>query len=301
MTDIPDIHAPAFEASHKIQPAMSSELPGLPKGDTTTPYCSGVKKPFSFPIASAVISEGYTAVSCQQCTRNIGHTEIAPETVFWGRGPSAKLTPRRQNVEPKVVLRKRRRKLLGHMRHASLTRAIGKMRHRDPVEATDRARNHRLAALCHIALLVARLQQRQEGHDAKVHGAHIDGEGDVELVGLHAPQLRVQVGEAEVRLPQLRVAEGRPGDAGVGDEQVDVARLAGDVGDDALEVGFGGGVALDGDDVAVFLSPGDACLSMAQLGLLGRKAFSLARATGTGAGVPLLLWRPSRAPPSGDR
>ena len=45
-----------------------------------------------------------------------------------------------------------------------------------PVEAPDAARGNHLALLRHVALVVARIEQFEERHDAEEDGGGVDGE-----------------------------------------------------------------------------------------------------------------------------
>lgn len=151
---------------------------------------------------------------------------------------------------------KRRRHLLPHMRNRSLARTIRKVRERHAMEPPNGAGNNHLAALLDVLLRIARLEQRQERRDRVVHAADVDVEGVVEGGRVRVPHLLLQRRELHPRAKDLRPAELRPADARVGDEQVDVADLGGDVCHEPGEVFLGGGVALQGDDVAVLLRVG---------------------------------------------
>lgn len=123
------------------------------------------------------------------------------------------------------------------------------MRHGDAAVRADGAGDDDLAALSHVGPLVAGHQQRQERRDAEVDGADVDAKCLIKGLGTDAPEL----------LLVLRERGGGRGlrngarDAGVGDEEVDVARLLGDVRHDALQVLLGACVTLERDDVAEFL------------------------------------------------
>lgn len=61
----PDSRAPAFEASHRMQPAISSVFPALPSGEIRSTYSSGVSCSDDLKILP-VISDGYTATLSAQ-------------------------------------------------------------------------------------------------------------------------------------------------------------------------------------------------------------------------------------------
>ena len=159
------------------------------------------------------------------------------------------LTARRDNVEPDPVPRKRRRHLLGHVRHGGLAGRVRKVRHGDAAVGADGAGDDHLAALGHAGPVVARRQQRQEGRDAEVHGADVDAEGLVERRRVDVPELLLVLRE---RGGGRRLRDGAR-DARVGDQEVDVPRLLGDLRDYAFQVRLGACVALQGDDISVLL------------------------------------------------
>lgn len=140
----PDSHAPALEASQRMQPAMSSTFPALPNGEMRSAYSSGESCSEDFTIPS-VISEGYTAI----LSANYRFNTLLVVRI---------LTARRDNVEPNHMLRECRRHLLRHLRDSGLAGRVGKMRHGDAAVRPDGARDDDLAALGQVALLVSRGQ-----------------------------------------------------------------------------------------------------------------------------------------------
>lgn len=126
------------------------------------------------------------------------------------------------------------------------------MRHGDTAVRPDGAGDDDLAALDHVALLVARGQQRQKGRDAEVDGADINTEGLVEGLRADIPEVLLVFRERS----GCRGSCDGACDACVGDQEVDVAYIFGDLRDDAFQVLLGACVALDRNDVAVLLPCG---------------------------------------------
>lgn len=181
-----------------MQPAISSALPGLPSGDTRVTKSSGVSCSVDLTIP-AVISDGYTASQSAQSSSIQGKL----------------LTSRRDNVESNLIPRQRSCKLFRHMRHAGLTSRVREMRQRHTTECPDRTGDDGLATLDHIALFVSGVQERQEGCDAEVDGAHVVAEGAVEFRGIGGPEVFLEIGERGAG----GAVDGRwTGDAGVGDQ-----------------------------------------------------------------------------------
>lgn len=250
---MPVSHAPAFDARNRITPAISSIAPALPNGDISWPVFSGPRAAFSCVRWGPVISDGYTTQHCQHRTHST-RGERRPSGEHRIRSHQTTLTSGRNDIEPNIVLCKHRRKLLRHVRRAGLARAVRKVRQRRTAEAARGARDDGLAALRDVLRGVAGGEQRQEGDDAEVDGADVDVERRVEGGRVRVPQRALQVGQGGGGRDGGGRGELGPADAGVGDEEVDVARLFGDVRDDAFQVGLGGCVALEWDDVAEFLT-----------------------------------------------
>lgn len=123
------------------------------------------------------------------------------------------------------------------------------MRHGNAAVRPDGAGDDDLAALGQVALLVARGQQRQEGRDTEVDGADINTEGLVEGLRADVPELLLVFREWR----GSRGLDDGARDAGIGNQEVDVAHLSGDLRDDAFQVLLGTCVPLNRNDVAVFL------------------------------------------------
>lgn len=124
------------------------------------------------------------------------------------------------------------------------------MRHGNAAVRPDRAGDDDLAALGQVALLVARGQQRQESRDAEVDGANINTEGLVEGLRADVPELLLVFRE---RRGGRGLYDGAR-DAGIGNQEVDVAHLSGDLSYYAFQVLLGTCVPLNRNDVSVFLS-----------------------------------------------
>jgi hypothetical protein len=114
------------------------------------------------------------------------------------------------------------------------------------VHASDGACNNDLRRLLYVSLLVAAVQQGQEGHGGVPHGGRVDGKrvhvgvkGDVEI--LLRPVLQGRLG-----LERLDLG---PSDARVAHEQVEVAGVLLDGLGGGPELVLGRHVALQGDHV----------------------------------------------------
>jgi hypothetical protein len=134
-------------------------------------------------------------------------------------------------VEANLVLGKRSRKLLGHVRHGGLARRVRIMRKGNTAKCSNRARDDHLTALCHIALLVASIQQGQKGGEAEIGTADVDIHDLLEGIGISVPEVLLNIGEG---LLGGHLNRGRARDASIRDEQVDVSCLLSDLGYDAL-------------------------------------------------------------------
>ena len=85
-------------------------------------------------------------------------------------------TPGSNHVGSDPVRCEIRRHLLHQMRRCGLALAVREARFCPPVEATDAACGNHLAFLLQVALVVARVEEFQEGDDAEEDGGGVDGE-----------------------------------------------------------------------------------------------------------------------------
>lgn len=146
------------------------------------------------------------------------------------------------------------------MQHRRLAPRIPRRARRIATKRRNAARHHHLALHArHRApldarpseppahgLLVALVQQLQEREQRKVRARDVDVERLGHLVHRRLDEeLLAELSERQGRVPPVG---GRADDARVGDDEVEEARVRGDVVDGGLERGLGGHVALEGDE-----------------------------------------------------
>ena len=106
------------------------------------------------------------------------------------------------------------------MVRCGLALAVRVARPRPPVEATDAACGNHLALLLHVALVVARIEQFEEGDDAEEDGGGVDGEGVCVFIERLVPEQGVVVLQRCLRFEREALGAS---DSAVGDQDVDVA------------------------------------------------------------------------------
>ena len=145
-----------------------------------------------------------------------------------GRGEThGEIQPGRDDVTADPVGRHACGELLHEMRDGRLGRSVGEVSHVHPVVRADggggddlRARKIRVA----LARLIGRVQQRHECDRCVEHAGNVGVVGGGDGVHVRFPEVGVELVEGE-RLFGLGVGVLRcrgPGDAGIGDHDVDV-------------------------------------------------------------------------------
>lgn len=173
-----------------------------------------------------------------------------------------KLTPRSQGIRPNPIRRQGRTCLLSEVDHSSLATSICRRRHRLPAEPGNTSRDNNLAlhrrditprrdrlaeSTLLKSILVSRLQQLQKGNDGEEGSCNVGVESAGHLLHLEVgEQVLADLGKGQAGVPLV----GRAEDARVGDEEVDVPDVVGDLVYALLERLLVGYVADDGDDDA---------------------------------------------------
>lgn len=149
-----------------------------------------------------------------------------------------------------VLLRERRREHFAEVVYSRFAGGIGERRGEVPTEARYAGGDEDLGILRHILLLIPRVQEREERHRAMEDTRHIRAQRLVEFVQTRSTDIVSELlyaGSAAVGFGDYGVVV-VPADAGVGEEEVDVALFLLDLLDDFLQRVFIGYVADEGFD-----------------------------------------------------